>query len=180
LRLDLRAASRPFVVRGCLYAWRVIQWVLTAARPFAWLTSKGRRLVCRWARNKQQLVEETADVVSETREFVHHATPLSVSIERRSHPGEIEARLETFEQEWRALRPRLIKAADRHPSDDVQRLGNELAEDVEKLLMGLRFLASQLTDPSNKAAASKSVMERREHAAGLADNLLQKVRSYSP
>jgi hypothetical protein len=71
--------------------------------------------------------------VSEVREFIHHATPLSVSIDSR--PGEIAARLHSFEQEWKAIRSQLIKSADRHPSDDVQRLGNELAEDVEKLLM---------------------------------------------
>jgi hypothetical protein len=30
------------------------------------------------------------------------------------------------------LRPKLIAAADRHPSDKVRQLGNDLAEDVEK------------------------------------------------
>jgi hypothetical protein len=35
-----------------------------------------------------------------------------------------------------------------------------------------------LTEPETKAAAGKSVIERRKHAEGLADKLLQKVRSY--
>ena len=69
----------------------------------------------------------------------------------------------------------LIKAVDRHPSEEVQRLGNELAEDVEKLLQGLRYMGSRWTDVGAKAAVSESVNERHDHALALVDELLHCV-----
>jgi K+/H+ antiporter YhaU regulatory subunit KhtT len=101
---------------------------------------------------------------------------MAASVE--SEEGEIAARLNAWVQEWKELRPKLIKTVDRHPSDEVMRLGHELAEDVEKLLQGLVYMASSFTDVRVQADVSKSVIDRHDHAGELADQLLQKVRAY--
>ena len=153
----------------------MIEW-LSIGRLAGWLGWKGKQRARKWAGDRQARVDQTFGAVSPVKEFIRRANPIAVSIE--SWSGEIETRLGGFESDWKRLRPPLIEAVDKHPSEEVQRLGNDLAEDVEKLLMGLRFLASNLTDPDVKAAASQSVNQRRDHALELVDDLIKKVRAY--
>jgi hypothetical protein len=142
--------------------------------PSLWL--KARRRIRKWTADRQRLVDETAEVVSKTGEFIRHATPMLASVE--SQPGEISARRKGWIAEWRRLRPKLIKAVDRHPSDDVQRLGHELAEDIEKLLQGFFYMSSTFADVRARTDVSQSVIDRHDHASALADELLQRVRAY--
>jgi len=128
------------------------------------------------ADDRQRLLDETAAPVTAAKEFIRRATPVAASVEWQ--PGDIAARLAGFDQDWKPIRSKLIESLDRHPSDEVQRLGNDLAEDVEKLLHGLRYLGNEWTDVAAKAAASASVIERHEHALGLVDELLKKIRAY--
>ena len=154
----------------------MFDWILTAVRWLGSLGSKAKRRVKKWAADRQRLVDETADVVTDVKEFIRSASPMAATIE--DVPGAIAARLEALGTEWSRLRPKLVKRTDRHPSDEVQRLGNELAEDVELLLMALRYMGNPLTDPQEKAAASESAFERHEHAKTLSADLLERVRAY--
>jgi hypothetical protein len=60
----------------------------------------------------------------------------------------------------------------------VQQLGNALAEDVEKLFLALRWLASTLTGTADMVAVSESANDRHDHALKLADELLEAIHRY--
>jgi hypothetical protein len=77
--------------------------------------------------------------------------------------------------EWIAIRPRLLGYANQHPSDEVRKLGNDLAEAVEKLLL------VPLTGPVQSVESSalyESAVTLNEQARDLCDQLLTKVRDF--
>lgn len=53
-------------------------------------------------------------------------------------------------KKWSQLRPKLANRTDRHPSDEILKLGTELADGVELLLLALKYTANPLTDPKEK------------------------------
>jgi hypothetical protein len=53
-----------------------------------------------------------------------HPSRDSIAASVESQPGVIATRLNEFDRGWRSVqRPKRIKSVDRHPSDEVQRLG---------------------------------------------------------
>jgi hypothetical protein len=148
-------------------------WLLTLVR---WPWTLIQR-VWRWikvkAADRQAVVSSGASVVADVQEFLGRATPLAVSIEER--PGEITARLNDLNQEWNSLRGRLRTYTNGHSSIKVRRLGPELIENVQKLMLGLRYMANKFTDPKEKAAAYQSVSDRHAKAVALTDDLLNQV-----
>ena len=153
----------------------MVEW-LSFGRISGWFASKGWGRVKRRALDKQQLVDDTAGVASKVKELIRRASPMEASIERV--PGETAAKMKSWQEDWRVLRPKLITAVDRHPSAQVRKLGNDLAEDVEKLFLALRYLASTFTGVAESAAANQSANERHAHALKLADDLLQRIHAY--
>ena len=154
----------------------MVEW-LSFGRIGGWFASKGWGRVKKRALDKRQLVDETAPFVSEVREFIgQRATPMQASFEWQ--PGDTAAKVKSWHESWGVLRPKLIAAVDRNPSDKVQKLGHELAEDVEKLRHAFRYMASTFTGTADTAYASQSAQERHDHALALADELLQTVRNY--
>jgi hypothetical protein len=125
---------------------------------------------------REPLVNEGAVVLTDIKEFIRKAHPMVASVEQQ--PGEIQIRLASLDAEWMALRPKLLAYTNKHPSDDVRRRGEELGEDVEKLLMADRYLANPIVDVAHKAASSESAFNRHSNATALADTLLTKIRSF--
>jgi hypothetical protein len=158
-------------------ARRLPTWILTPVQWIGSLAAKARRRAKSWAAGRQQLADDTTGVITETQEFIRKASPIVAATEEV--PGAITARLDALDREWSRLRPRLVKQTNRHPSDKVQQFGVELAEDVELLLQGLRYMGgSHSLEVAARAAVSESVFDRHEHAKGLAGDLLQAARAH--
>jgi hypothetical protein len=125
---------------------------------------------------KEALLGAGATLLTDIKEFIRHAHPMAATVEER--PGAVKARLDALEGEWKTLRPKLLAYTNGHPSEDVRRRGDDLAEDVEKLLMADRYLANPIVDVGHKAAASESAFSRHESAMGIADQLLTRIRAF--
>jgi hypothetical protein len=148
-------------------------WLLAVVRPLWEVPRAGWRRLQSMAAERQDRASAGADVVSDVQEFLGRATPLAVSIE--GEPGEIRSRLDDFNYEWEELRPRLRKYTNGHPSDQIRKLGPELIDEVEKLLLGLRYMSSKFTDLKEKAAVSESVFAQHARSVKLADDLLGQI-----
>jgi hypothetical protein len=167
----------PRVATATTYtAQPMVEWVAAAGRWVWSLGSKGKRRIRKWTADKQRLVDETAEAVSDAKDFIRRASPMAASVESAS--GQIAARMNSVDAEWSRLRPRLVRSTDRHPSDEVQRRGDELAGLVDRLLIALRYMANPITDVKEKAAASESTFKLHDEAKALVDELLEKVRAY--
>jgi hypothetical protein len=145
-----------------------IPWTLVQA-PWRWIRKK--------ALDRQAIVSSGGDVVAAVQEFLGYANPINVSIEER--PGAVTERLRDLDQDWAALRARIRKFTNGHPSKDVRRLGPLLIEEIEKLMLGLRYMSNKFTDPKERAAAYESVSARHGKASDLADDLLKEVHARS-
>jgi hypothetical protein len=125
---------------------------------------------------REPLMTEGATLLTEIKEFISNAHPMVASVEEQ--PGEIQARLAALNREWKALRPKLLAYTNSHPSEDVRRRGDDLGQDIEKLLMADHYLANPIVDVKEKAASAESAFNRHASATGLADQLLTRIRAF--
>jgi hypothetical protein len=137
---------------------------------------QNRMADCRELPSREPLVSQGAALLTDVKEFIRRAHPMVASIEEQ--PGAIKARLDDLEKEWKSVRPKLLAYTNGHPSEDIRQRGDELTEDVEKLLMADRYLANPIVEVAHKAAAAESAFNRHASATGLAEQLLTKVRNF--
>jgi hypothetical protein len=149
-------------------------WLLNLVQLLWAFPRQAWRWIKKKAADRQVLVSTGGDVVAKVQEFLSRARPINVSIEQR--PGETAARLKDLDQEWNALRPQLRAYTNGHHSTRIRdRIGPELIEALENLLMGLHYMSSKFTEASDKAAVTRSVMAQHARASQLADELLEEL-----
>jgi hypothetical protein len=149
-------------------------WLLTALGWARWPFSRGLRWLNERGVAKRELVREGSAIITPVSEFIGKAHPAyfvwSEQVLASSSPP-----FHDIADEWRELRPRLLDYANQHPSDEVRRLGNELAEAIERLLL------VPLRGPVQSVEATalyESAVKLNERARDLCEQLLKEIRDF--
>jgi hypothetical protein len=152
----------------------MLSWLLTALGWARWPFSRGSRWLNERGVAKRELVREGSAIVTPVSEFIGKAHPghfvWSEQVLASSSPP-----FHDVAADWLVLRPRLLGYANQHPSDEVRRLGNKLAEAVEKLLL---VPLRRPIQSAEEVALYESAVKLHERARVLCDELLTRIRDF--
>ena len=146
-------------------------WLLT---PLGWLKAPfgwGKRKLAQHFTDRRELVREGSAILTPVSEFIGKMHPANFVWSEEA----VAQQYRMVGAEWLVIRPRLLRYANQHPSDEVKRLGNELAGAVEKLLL------VPLTGPVQSVESSalyQSAVKLNDEARGFCDKMLTLVRTY--